>query len=456
MAIRRCAANFIAMVCAGVSALHADPPTRYDRPNTEHSFVSLHYPKGFDPGKSYHVLYWFHGTGGQPNPGIARAHGSYIGIGMSYLKREHVPPGKYGAAHWDECQEVRKLLEQDGLKLRRDMVAGMSKGGWASFYLAAEVPDGPDAIAIFAAGKDPRYKKAPPMPKALSVMVGTGETDPNYPQAQLAVGFFREGGAGRVTYEEWLGKGHTYMASPRVVDWLQVESLKDRPAELTAYATRQVARELKRCDETTGLQQRYLALRFLVTHPALPHASELLQQRVRDSGRAAGAEPELKGWLDAFNASRTLVAREAGFFNSQSFDVPKLDKLVGRFRTLTESAPGPGLAARAAHGTRRAQKMAEIYKAQKKAFETPEFKKLGARYRELQKLYADAKGEPGDEVMQELKEVGAKLGDLRHKASMGAFRDAEWGREPEPDPLLDGAIEADPGDQLRPYLGAGF
>ena len=130
---------------------------------------------------------------------------------------------------------MRKRLEDSGLKLRRDVVAGMSKGGWAGFYLGAEVPDGPDAIAIFAAGKDPRYKAAPPMPKTLSVLVGTGETDPNYPQAQLAVGYFRQGGAS-VSYEEWLGHGHTYMASPKVVDWLHVESLKDRTAELSAYA----------------------------------------------------------------------------------------------------------------------------------------------------------------------------------------------------------------------------
>ena len=58
--------------------------------------------------------------------------------------------------------------------------------------------------------------------------------------------------------------------------------------------------------------------------------------------------------------------------------------------------------------------------------------------------------------MQELKEIGAKLGDLRHKASMGAFRDAEWRPRKDSDPLLAAAIKADPAGELRPYLGAGF
>jgi hypothetical protein len=446
------------LLCIGpgmISSLCAQWPVRLDRPQTVHGFCSIHYPKDFDAAKAYHVLYWFHGTSGRPNPGIGRDHRSYISVGMSYRKREHVPPGEYGASHWVDCLAVRRELEEAGLNLRRNVVAGMSKGGWAGFYIGAERPEGPDAIAIFAAGKDPRWGEAEPLRKSPAILVGTGETDPNYPQAQLAVEFFRQAGS-QVNYEEWLGKGHTFAASPRVLAWLEVESLKDRPDELHRYATRHLQTEMARCEEISDPLDRYVALRFLLGHPTTPHAPEFLHEQLLEAGRAAGKAPEITQWLDAHKQLQALVTREAHFFDSRSFDVEQLGQLVERFRALTESAPDPSLAARAAYGARRAKKMHAIYHAQQKAKARPEYVAMRSRYTELQRLYSDADGNPGDAVLAELNEVGAKLSDLRFDSSMKAFTDEEWGNEPEPDAQLDAAIDADSVDGLRPYVGLGF
>ena len=129
--------------------------------------------------------------------------------GMSYLKRDQVPPGKYGAAHWEECLAVRAELEAQGLKLDRNVVAGMSKGGWMGFYIAAEPRDGLHAVGIFAAGKDPNLKSVPSLKgRGLSVLVRTGETDPNFPQAQLAVQVLKKTKT-TMFYQEWLGESHT-------------------------------------------------------------------------------------------------------------------------------------------------------------------------------------------------------------------------------------------------------
>ena len=66
----------------------------------------------------------------------------------------------------------------------------------------------------------------------------------------------------------------------------------------------------------------------------------------------------------------------------------------------------------------------------------------------------------GETVMERLKEVGARLGEIRNKSSMGAFRDAEWGAGRGPkDPVVRAVIEAGE-DAIRgrpaAFSGLGF
>lgn len=413
------------------------------RPKTEKGFVTVYYPDGFDAGKRYSVLYWFHGTGGSPNAGIGRGHDRFISVGMSYLKRDEVPAGGYGAAHWEECLAVRAELEKHGLKLDRNVVAGMSKGGWASFYIAAQPRDGLHAVGIFAAGKDPNVKKVPSLKgRGLSVLVGTGETDPNYPQAQLAVDVLKAAGA-VVFYEEWTGEGHTYHRDGRVRDWLDVEARRSDPAELRSYCARAVEEALAKAQAWKNPKDRYVAMRLLVGDPRLRAAGEAWQKRVKQAGSELAQDPGVKGWLGAFNRSRELLRREVAFFDRRDFKLPQLEKLVAAYDKLMAEVGHADLAARAAYGHHRAAKMLAIYTEQKKAQEDPAYRRLMEEYVKLQAKFGQANGKPGEPVMARLKEVGARLGELRHKASMGAFREAEWGDgSGAKDPLVKAVIQA--------------
>lgn len=399
------------------------------RPETERGYVTLHFPEGFDVGKRYSVLYWFHGTGGQPNAGIGEGHDRFISVGMSYLKRENVGPDGYGAAHWAECLAVRAELEARGLELDRNVVAGMSKGGWMSFYITSEPREGLAAVGIFAAGKDPNVRSLPDLHgRELSVLVGVGETDPNFPQAQLAVTAFKQAGA-QVCYEEWPGEGHTYHRDGRVRDWLDVEARRSDPAELQQFCAQSVAAHLQEAERWDSAVERYLALRHLAGDPCLREAGEHWRQRVREDGTRLAAEETVKEWMGGFERLRTLVKREVAFFDRRDFKVPDLEKLVAAYeRLLGELKNDVDLAARAAYGRGRAAKMLAIYSEQMKGREDPEYRALMEEYIKLQTSYGEANGNPGEAVMVRLQEVGARLGELRHQAGVGAFHEAEWGR----------------------------
>ena len=400
---------------------------KVERPKTEHGFVTVHLPAQFDPEQSYSVLYWFHGTGGRPNPGIGLGHERLVTVGMSYLKRDQVPPENYGGAHWEECLALRAELEARGLKLERNLVAGMSKGGWMSFYIAAKPREQLHAAGIFAAGKDPNLGAVPSLEgRGLSVLVGTGETDPNFPQAQLAVRSLREAGA-QVFYEEWLGEGHTYHRDGRVRNWLDVETRRDDPERLVAFCDAEVGAEMAAIMAIGPGKDRYVALRKLAGDPRLRAASESWRERVRVAGKELSEDEGVRDWLAELAELRGLVGREATFFARRDFDVSKLGKLVEAYDRMLADSRHPDLAARAAYARRRAAKMLAIYTEQMKAREDPEYRALMDEYGKLQARYAEAKGKPGDEVMGKLKEVGARLGELRHQASMGAFRKVERG-----------------------------
>ena len=424
-------------------AVRAGEVEKIVRPKTEKGVVSVHYPDGFDPAKRYSVLFWFHGTGGRPNPGIGRDHERFVTVGMSYLKSENVPAGEFGAAHWRECLAVREQLEANGLRLDRNVVAGMSKGGWMAFYIAAKPRVGLHAVGIFAAGKDPNLREVPSLEgRGLSVLVGSGETDPNFPQAQLAVNVLRKAGAA-VFYEEWSGQGHTYRRDRRVRAWLDVEGMRADPAQLERFCAAAVEEEFERAMAWRDARDRYAALRYLAGDPRLREAGELWRERVREAGRDLSNDPEVKSWLAELNRLRALVKREVAFFDRRDFRVPPLEKLVAAYQKLLGEVKHPDLAARAAHGYQRAAKMLAIYSAQMKARENPEYQALMKEYVKLQTEYGEANGDPGEEVMARLKEVGARLGKLRHESSMGAFKDAEWGRhDGDTDPAVQAAIEA--------------
>jgi hypothetical protein len=293
------------------------------------------------------------------------------------------------------------------------------------------------------------------MGRELSILVGTGETDPNFPQAQLAVQLFRAAGAA-VCYEEWPGEGHTYHRDGRVRDWLDVEARRADELELRTFCARAVAEALKQAQAWDDPRDRYVALRYLAGDPRLWEAGDAWRKRVRLAGMEAASDGGVKSWLIGLDRLRTLVKREVAFFDRRDFEVAKLEKLVAAYMRLLAEVDHVDLAARAAHGYDRAAKMLAIYSEQMKARQDPEYRELMEEYVILQTKFGEANGEPGEAVMVRLKEVGARLGKLRHEASMGAFRDAERGSVKESDPAVREAIEAGARLAGRPAVFSGI
>ena len=113
---------------------------------------------------------------------------------MSYLDKDKVPANGYATEHWKLCQDVERLIvKRKNLKVSRRTVSGVSKGGWMAYYMSLEPLEGLHGTAIIAAGQ--HKGGIPPLKKNLdhlAVFVGTGETDSNYPHAQMAVNFFNQ------------------------------------------------------------------------------------------------------------------------------------------------------------------------------------------------------------------------------------------------------------------------
>jgi hypothetical protein len=169
-------------------------------------------------------------------------------------------------------------------------------------------------------------------------------------------------------------------------------------------------------------------MRLLAGDPRLREAGDYWRKRVREAGTELAADEALRAWLGGFRRLRELVGREVAFFERRDFKVPELEKLVAAYEGLLVDLGGQAdLAVRAAYGRARAAKMLAIYSEQMRAREDPEYRALMEEYVKLQVKYGETNGDPGEQEMERLTQLGARLGELRHEASMGAFREAEAG-----------------------------
>ncbi|MEM7386424.1 MAG: hypothetical protein AAF514_15900 [Verrucomicrobiota bacterium] len=163
-------------------------------PETRHGHLTVTWPEESEE-KPWPILYWFHGTNGRPNPGLGQRLAHYVIIGMSYLKADEYEPGTYGKSHWELCLRARRELEERGHVFGRNLVSGFSKGGWMSFYIGSEAHEDLHGVAIFGGGRDPNARTPSDFKhRDFAVLVGTGETDANFPNAQMAWRYFRKAG----------------------------------------------------------------------------------------------------------------------------------------------------------------------------------------------------------------------------------------------------------------------
>ena len=170
----------------------------------------------------------------------------------------------------------------------------------------------------------------------------------------------------------------------------------------------------------------------------------------------ASRDPKITDWLKQYNSMRELVARETAFFDGTDFDPAKLETLAGHYKSFAETTADDSLAARAAYAAVRILKLAEMEELKKKALDNPEYAALDLKFKEKVAAYRKAIGDNRQRLYAELTPLITEINTKRNEAAMEAFYQVEWRKLKIDDPLISSKIAADPHDQIRASLGAGF
>ena len=428
--------------------------------DTQNDYVIVTYPKGFDSNKIYHINFWFPGTGGKPSPGIEDSLENFIGIGLSYLDKDKVPSNGYATEHWKLCQDVERLIvKRKNLKVSRRMVSGVSKGGWMAYYMSLEPLEGLHGTAIIAAGQ--HKGGIPPLKKNLdhlAVFVGTGETDSNYPHAQMAVNFFNQSQIHSFCYEEWLEKGHVSITSPRVMEWLMVQGKRGEPKNiLVDYCEEEVQKKLEKIAMLSSDKEKYIAVRHLLRAPTMHYVSAVTSDKVKTQGKELTEKSEIKEWLAELNKLRSMIQREAKFYHDGRREPDLLGKFVKGYEQVSLESKHPDIARRAAYAYMRNLKNHTIEIIKEEHLATTEYPVLKARFDELSKKVGTAR-EPVQADYDEMQELFNKLRTLSLDAGMKGFYEVEWHKKVTPDPKVKQVLEttAKSKSAVEVYSGLGF
>lgn len=280
---------------------------------TEKGFILISYPKEFKNSHTYHLNFWFPGTSGNPGPGIANENENYIEVCFSYLAKKEFAVGEYAKEHWSLCRKVEEhLLARRSIAVGQRVVSGVSKGGWLAFEMSVDSLRGLDGVVIVAAGILPRVQKIPNLKQSqLSVLVCTGETDVNYPFAQMAEAYYQKSGLKDYSYEEWLTRGHVSHISSRVNEWLNVLSKKKEPKDvLQSYCESLITQRMLEYDKLSSPKEKYIFLRHCLKSPASAYIGNGLRQEMITKGRELGKEETVVAWLNDYAILRKIVQAE--------------------------------------------------------------------------------------------------------------------------------------------------
>ena len=189
-------ALFLFMLCASVG--YAQTPS--STPQRETGFLRrsvmlrlttidfrVYIPAGYDPAKKYPVILYLHGRGARGNDNEKQIGGAHLGSVIQLFDMKH--PERYRSfiavfpqtqSSWigDPAEDAIKALDQTVREFNGDpqriYLAGLSLGGYGSWYLAAKYPKKFAAVVPVAGGiippiavqriqPDIRQKAAPEM-----------------------------------------------------------------------------------------------------------------------------------------------------------------------------------------------------------------------------------------------------------------------------------------------------
>ena len=207
-------------------------------------------PKEYTPDRTWPAVFCYHGVNQKPTtfPFQPLLGGKgFVVVGMCYAGG----PGleAYGAISRD-VENVKRLVPVLTQKLKLDarqlFIGGFSMGGFMSSSIGECTASIWAGMAICGAGrgggggaKDPQGFRGKP------VFAGAGEKCPYHAGAQKAADYYKAHGAD-VTFETWLGKGHTVDTKSKVFsDWMWASGpLKQVMADVAEAKALQAAGKL--------------------------------------------------------------------------------------------------------------------------------------------------------------------------------------------------------------------
>jgi dienelactone hydrolase len=348
------------------AALDPGQVHRVNWSGAEKSYIRISVPAAATENRPLPILFWFHGTGGQPsiifghghqygrvkNEGrygldeVYRAKFTYIRdhlivVGMSYPKRDA------GAAPfpieriWESCRQVRDWLDpQVSVDKSRCYMGGFSRGGNNSFLTSIRPPPDLAGIAMFAGGVPSGFRFDPDKryPRPFHVLLGLGEWDSNFWAGHIAHRFFQSRGA-TVTYDEWLNHGHgSIELSRRVLDWFELR-LREKEPSYRVEVTRALLEEYAEVESSLQGWQRFLALREMLGDPRLSIADPRMRLRIQSGMRVLVKRLDVAGPYREYQAWSRQVNREIDLYHYGNVTEQALLHLLHGYRQFSQHYP---------------------------------------------------------------------------------------------------------------------
>ena len=338
-------AALILLLAAGIcraQEFKAGTETRIDWDGLAHPLI-VSVPSNYDPEIPAPSIFYYHGTNGLPNLGPLPAHTKgkdFVLIGMTYLKRGNLNGSTENLkAEFDQLFAVREQLSKKlNLNPNRTFIAGFSKGGWTSSFLAEFGLGKLRGAMIMGAGVTSRAEDRRPdeakrrPPNAFPIYVGVGQWDGNYLHGLRCIRHFSEIGC-EVTFDGFPGVSHNLpRRSEYMSQWLALQAAGTKEKE-DALATAWWLKLRARLGKESAFN-RYLILTNASRAPFQKRLSAAAKAEMQERLTAAKADPSLAAELPVEAKYLTVLSEELS-----DPTTPGLMAAMVKYREVYKSSP---------------------------------------------------------------------------------------------------------------------